>query len=287
MCLCAVGHMPLTDNRELRLRWGQQDGGQPSRKPMKTSRQHVVPVCNKKGYLTRANNYLYWAMNPNPDSEPNAIFLIKKKTIQFRLVREKQHRYIRFRHFHYQGDKFKFENIPVKVHFIRKTLPFILNIFFTWRGFRAGPGLDPDPEDKKILIRNKYYSRSTTLRICQNFHLLSCAVCRGSQLCSADGIFMGMRKRHVLINYIDTEAKCRHLKKLTCKGNLRQLFIKMYRLEIQSVILVCSIQLCELLPLSPSLWFNYLPLSPPPFSSPSPFTVSRGGGGMRFWASDR
>ncbi len=26
---------------------------------------------------------------------------------------------------------------------------------------------------------------------------------------------------HGLINYIDTKAKCRHLKKLTCKGTLR------------------------------------------------------------------
>jgi hypothetical protein len=30
---------------------------------------------------------------------------------------------------------------------------------------------------------------------------------------------------HWLINYIDTKAKCRHLKKLTCKGTLRQVFI--------------------------------------------------------------
>jgi hypothetical protein len=28
-----------------------------------------------------------------------------------------------------------------------------------------------------------------------------------------------------LINYIDIKAKCCHLKKLTCKGTLRQLFI--------------------------------------------------------------
>jgi hypothetical protein len=30
---------------------------------------------------------------------------------------------------------------------------------------------------------------------------------------------------HGLINYIDTKAKCSHLKKLTCKGTLRQVFI--------------------------------------------------------------
>jgi hypothetical protein len=54
---------------------------------------------------------------------------------------------------------------------------------------------------------------------------------------------------HGLINYIDTKAKCRQLKKLTCKGTLRQVFISIYRLEIHSVILVFSTQLCELLPL--------------------------------------
>jgi hypothetical protein len=63
---------------------------------------------------------------------------------------------------------------------------------------------------------------------------------------------------------IDTKAKCRHLKKLTCKGTLRQVFIGVYRLEIQSVMMVFSTQLSELLPLSPSLWLN----SPPPHPLP-------------------
>ncbi len=54
---------------------------------------------------------------------------------------------------------------------------------------------------------------------------------------------------HGLINYIDTKAKCRHLKKWTCQGTLRQVFIRVCRLEIQSVMLVFSTQLCELLPL--------------------------------------
>ncbi len=49
---------------------------------------------------------------------------------------------------------------------------------------------------------------------------------------------VGGRERHGLINYIDTRAKCRHLKKLTCKGTLRQGFIRVYRLGIQSVLLV-------------------------------------------------
>ena len=54
---------------------------------------------------------------------------------------------------------------------------------------------------------------------------------------------------HGLITYKDTKAKCRHLKKSTCKGILLQVFIRVYRLERQSVMLVFSTQLCELLPL--------------------------------------
>ncbi len=48
---------------------------------------------------------------------------------------------------------------------------------------------------------------------------------------------------------IDTKAKFRHLKKLTCKGTLRRVFIRVHRMEIQSVMLVFLIQLYELLPL--------------------------------------
>jgi hypothetical protein len=33
---------------------------------------------------------------------------------------------------------------------------------------------------------------------------------------------------HGLINYIDTKAKCRHLKKFTCQGTLRQVFVRVY-----------------------------------------------------------
>ncbi len=38
--------------------------------------------------------------------------------------------------------------------------------------------------------------------------------------------------RHGPINYIDAKAICRHLNKFTCKGTLRQVFIRVYRLEI-------------------------------------------------------
>jgi hypothetical protein len=52
-------------------------------------------------------------------------------------------------------------------------------------------------------------------------------------------VFAGIAKDG-LINYIDTIAKCRHLKIMTCIGA----------------------HLCELLPLEPSLWFNLPPLFP-------------------------
>ncbi len=64
---------------------------------------------------------------------------------------------------------------------------------------------------------------------------------------------------HGLNNDIETKAKCRHLQKFTCKG---QVFIRVHRLKIQSIMLVFSTQFCELLPLSPSLWFTCN--SPPP-----------------------
>ncbi len=43
---------------------------------------------------------------------------------------------------------------------------------------------------------------------------------------------------HELINYIDIKSKCHHLKKLTSKETLRQVFIRVYRLEIKLVMLV-------------------------------------------------
>jgi hypothetical protein len=54
---------------------------------------------------------------------------------------------------------------------------------------------------------------------------------------------------HGLTNHIDTEAKYHHLKKLKCKGTSRQVFTRVYRLEIKSVMLIFSTQLCETLPL--------------------------------------
>ncbi len=42
-------------------------------------------------------------------------------------------------------------------------------------------------------------------------------------------VFLCYAHAHGLINYIDTKAKCRYLKKLTCKGTLRQVFVTVSR----------------------------------------------------------
>ncbi len=42
--------------------------------------------------------------------------------------------------------------------------------------------------------------------------------------------------KHRKIRLIEDDAKCRYRKKLTCQGTLRQVFIRVYILEIQSVI---------------------------------------------------
>jgi hypothetical protein len=54
---------------------------------------------------------------------------------------------------------------------------------------------------------------------------------------------------HGLLNCIDTKAKFWLVKKITCKVTMRQVFIRVYGLEIHSVMLVFLTQLCELLPL--------------------------------------
>jgi hypothetical protein len=73
------------------------------------------------------------------------------------------------------------------------------------------------------------------------------------------------------------------LKKLTCKRTWSELFIRVYRLEIQSVMSVFSTQLCELLPPYSSLWFNSPPLPPTCFKVQNILAVRMwlGGGGGR------
>jgi hypothetical protein len=63
------------------------------------------------------------------------------------------------------------------------------------------------------------------------------------------------KKERLIVVYRYTHELYRHQskmsssKKLTGKVTLQQVFIRVYRLEIQSVMLVFSTQLCELLPL--------------------------------------
>ncbi len=52
-------------------------------------------------------------------------------------------------------------------------------------------------------------------------------------------------------------------------------FNRVYRQEIQSVMLVMLAQLCELLPLSPSLWFTSPTGPSPPFQSKSTLLLRR------------
>jgi hypothetical protein len=66
------------------------------------------------------------------------------------------------------------------------------------------------------------------------------------------------------------------IKKLTCEGTLRQVFIRVYRLEMQSDII--STQLCDLLPLSGSI--SSVPSPPFPVVNKC---VCVGGGGV--WGS--
>jgi hypothetical protein len=68
------------------------------------------------------------------------------------------------------------------------------------------------------------------------------------------------------------------LQLFTCKVSLRQVFIRVYRLEIQSVMLSFLTQLCELLPLSP---FALVQLIPHPCMNKYivyMYTVCKGGG---------
>jgi hypothetical protein len=70
--------------------------------------------------------------------------------------------------------------------------------------------------------------------------------------------------RHGLINYIDITANWCHLKKLTCKGTLRQLFFRVYILEIQSVMWVFRPSFVNCYP------SNILAAVPPPPIDPFP-----------------
>jgi hypothetical protein len=64
------------------------------------------------------------------------------------------------------------------------------------------------------------------------------------------------------IRHIDVNAKCRHLKKLTCKGTLRHVFIRVYRLVLANFLRAFS----QIGIFNPALWSVLSPVAPLPFS---------------------
>ncbi len=139
-----------------------------------------------------------------------------------------------------------------------------------------------------IVILCKFFSITSHeyARLCPSIKQLLCIyACEKSPVCINNARIYGvvfvcpcmyvwrhiatfMLTNHGLINYIDTKAKCRHLKKLPVKG----------------LMLLFSTQLRELLPLSPSLRFN----SPPPLPCVNKYTDSRiksVRGGREVWGS--
>ncbi len=99
------------------------------------------------------------------------------------------------------------------------------------------------------------------------------------------------RTTHWLMNYIDNKAKCRHLKKLTCKGNLRQMFICLSPPPLLGFCLGWSIAILYVLNLVRYRVLNFCKiwsptgLNTPPSQRLSVFTVLwhrvGGGGGGR------
>jgi hypothetical protein len=54
------------------------------------------------------------------------------------------------------------------------------------------------------------------------------------RLFARESSFVGRTRR--MIRLIDVKARCRNLKQFTCKGTLRQVFIRVYRLEIDNFL---------------------------------------------------
>jgi hypothetical protein len=116
----------------------------------------------------------------------------------------------------------------MKYHFTHRTLFTLLvpHRPATWAGSRAG-----SPACLCVSDFSSSFSRSDLPRGWRYSY---------RPLFSLPGHLRFHRQVHGLINHIDTKAKCRHLKILTCRGTLRQVIIRVYRLEIQSVMLVSS-----------------------------------------------
>ncbi len=93
-----------------------------------------------------------------------------------------------------------------------------------------------------------------------------------------------------LTTYIDIKAKCHHLKILTRKGTLRQVFIRVYGLENEDAVSHVGIFDHVLWTVAPLTFSLVQSPSFPVWSSIlyNRIQCVRGGGGcIRFWASDR
>ncbi len=82
--------------------------------------------------------------------------------------------------------------------------------------------------------------------------------------------FIAVHSHRRKIRFIEVNAKCRHLKILACKGTLRQVFIRVYRLEIANFlrtfchvgIFNLALSQVTLYPVAPL--FSLVQLVPPP-----------------------
>jgi hypothetical protein len=125
------------------------------------------------------------------------------------------------------------------------------------------------------------------------FVLLSLFFAISHTLLTSPSRYSPKRTTHGLINYTETKEKCRHLKKkLTCKWTMRRVFIRVYGLEIQSVMLVFWPSFVNCCP-SNLLSGSILPPSPLPCVNTVLvkytvlYTMCKEGRGAWFWASDR
>jgi hypothetical protein len=75
---------------------------------------------------------------------------------------------------------------------------------------------------------------------------------------------------------IGVNAKCRHLQKLTSKGTLRQVFIRVYRLELANFLRTFS----HVGIFDQAVWSGLSPVAPLPFSLVQLSTPSPGYGGV-------
>ncbi len=87
--------------------------------------------------------------------------------------------------------------------------------------------------------------------------------------CAKQGTKISLSFNRGLINYIDTKAKCLHIRKFYMQRDLAAGFFQSLQRLQSAIMLVFSTQLCELLPLQPFIWFS----SPTPLPCVNKYTV--------------